>query len=83
MNIFIAKDHTGEPTAVVLADHVDKANIAFAALEAPAHSVEEIDPNTTTGIGGLVFLLTSHKVNSNDFSHRIGGFSFRKWKRGK
>lgn len=44
--------------------------------------VEEINPNSDLSVYGVAFLLTSQEVSSHDYSHRVVGFEFRKWKRG-
>lgn len=83
MKIYIGSDYEGTPMGVLLADDPAKANIAWAAMGDSPHTIEEIDPATADGVNGLVFLLTSNKVNSvHDYSHRTGGIDFRKWRRG-
>ena len=84
MKIFIGKDFNGDPISVLLAENVEKAYIAWAGMNDTPHSHEEIDPNDdSNGVYGVVFLLTSTKMNSRDFSHRgYEGIDFRKWHRG-
>ena len=82
MNIYIAKDFDNNPIGVLLADDKNKAEIAFYAMGEVPKTIEEIDPNDNLGVAGVAFLLTSTKMNSSDFSHRISGIDFRQWKRG-
>ena len=80
MNIYISKNHEGKPENVLLADNIEKANIAFAGMKATPYSIEEINPNESNiGVSGVVFLLTSTEVE-----HYIDGNfrKFRIWKRG-
>jgi hypothetical protein len=82
MKIYIGKDFNGKPISVLLADNIEKAHIAWAGMKDTPHSVEEIDPNNKDiGIYGVVFLLSSVKRNSKNFSSR-DGIDFREWKRG-
>ncbi len=80
MNIYIANDFNGEPLGVVLATSQEKAEIAWTAQRLPYNSVEEIDPNNTDSINGIIFLLSSQEKQMP--SSVIGGYKFRKWKRG-
>ena len=81
--IYVSKKHTGEPTAVILAPNRQMAEVSFQAMGAEAHTVEEIDPNADNlGVHGVVFLLTSSERSSHDYSHIVGGWTFRQWKRG-
>ena len=85
MKIYIGKDYEGNPISVLLAESREKADIAWAGMKDTPHNVEEIDPNdTSVGVHGLVFLLTSTLHNSKDYpsSHRLEGVNFSKWKRG-
>lgn len=82
MNIYIAYNYEDEPISVLLADNKEKAHIAWAGMNDQPHRVEEIDPDSDLGVYGVAFLLTSQKVSSHDYSHRVGGFDFRQWKRG-
>lgn len=83
-SIYIAYDSSGSPIGVLMSESQEKAEIAWAGMGAQVHNVEEIDPNNTTGgVHGVIFLLTSTKCNSNaDFGHRLGGVDFYQWKRG-
>jgi len=79
---YIAFGVNNEPVAVIMAIDKKDAEIALAGMNEPAKHIEEIDPSTVIGVHGVVFLLTSTKANSRDFSHRVGGVDFRIWKRG-
>ena len=83
MKIYIGFDYDKTPMGVLLADSQDKAEIAWAAMADTPHTIEEIDPSIAKGVNGLVFLLTSTKVNSRtDFGYRDFGVDFRLWHRG-
>ena len=62
MKIYIAYNCSEQVVGVLLADKREKADIAWAGMNLSPYSVEEIDPIKTTGIYGVVFLLTSEKV---------------------
>jgi len=79
---YIAIDVNDNPVAVIMALEKKDAEIALAGLNEPIKLIEEIDPSSDIGINGVVFLLTSTKANSREFSHRVGGVDFRIWKRG-
>lgn len=67
-----------KPVAVLLAENKHRAEVAFAAM---GHSggIEEVDPRTSLGVGGVVFLL-----NSEEYSHyEIGTRRWRSWRRGR
>jgi len=81
-NTYIAYDVNNKPTAVLMAKSSRDAKIALAHMKTEAHRIEEIDPDYVLVNNEVVFLLTSTENNSNDYSHRIGGVSFRDWKRG-
>ena len=78
LKIFIAHDHVGAPISVLLAETLEKANIAWMGMKDQPHSVEMIDPDDEIGMHGVVILLTSTKCR--------GGFgrdvAYRTWKRG-
>jgi len=83
MKIYIGYDHDQKPTSLLMAEKREQADIAWAAMKDVPHSVEEIDTeNPNAGVHGLVFILTSEKVSSREYDHRVGGFTFREWKRG-
>lgn len=67
-----------EPSAVLLAESKQLAEVAFAAM---GHSgdIEEIDPRTSLGVGGVVFLLNSKQYPH----HEIGRRDWRLWRRGR
>ena len=79
MNIYIGFDFSGNPLSVLLADSSEKADIAWAGMNDIPHHIEEIDPTRDDlGIHGVVFLLTSKKINTRD----CRDVEFRDWKRG-
>ena len=83
MKIYIGMDFENKPISVLLSESREKADIAWAGMQDTPHSVEEIDPaDNSSGVHGVVFLLTSMKRNSNQSSHRVGGVDYRQWKRG-
>ena len=81
-NIYIAREHSGDPLALILAPDMKTAEIVFSSMNLAYNSVEEIDPSTNPGINGVCYVLTSTTHNSMDYSHRPGGIDFRYWKRG-
>ncbi len=82
MNIYISYDYNDTPLDVILADNLEKANIAFLAMPNQSSRVEEIDPSEDLGIHGIAFLFTSVE---RDSYRGIGTTDkkFRVWKRGK
>ena len=62
MKIYIAYNCNEQVTGVLLAGKREKADIAQAGMNLIPHSVEELDPAKATGLHGVVFLLTSEKV---------------------
>lgn len=82
MKLYVGYDVEGDPTSVLIAEDRMRADIAWAGMNEIPHKVEELDCNNMKGVHGLVFLLTSTKMNSGELSHRLGGVDFRQWKRG-
>lgn len=83
MKIYIGFDLEKRPMGVLLSDSKEKAEIAWTAMEGMPHSIEEIDPATAGGVNGLVFLLTTTKVDTrSSYEHRDSDAIFRVWHRG-
>lgn len=81
MKIYIATNNEKTPVGVVLAASKEFAEVAFTALRCECHNIEEIDPNSTD-LPNVVYLLTSSKVNTRDYSHRSVGTDLILMKRG-
>lgn len=80
--IYIGYDVDNTPTVIISANSRRDAEIALYSTGEKPHHIEELDLKSDSGINGVVFLLSSVKANSRDFSHRIGGVDFRIWRRG-
>jgi len=81
MKVYLGTDYEGKPMSVLLAKNQDLVEIAWAAMGASPHHIEEIDPSDDTlGINGVVFLLTS-KVEGLT-GEGMGRREYRKWKIG-